>query len=103
MAAQVLSGSGNITYTNSTGQNVRVVINYLNTDGAGYATLSFQGVSVSVGGNTSIGKQMASPPVQGRYIPLEFAISNGETFSVIHSTSSEKITGYNFIIIPEAG
>ena len=29
MAAQVLSGTGNVTYTNSTGQNVRVVINYL--------------------------------------------------------------------------
>jgi len=29
MAAQVLSGSGNVSYTNSTGQNVRLVINYL--------------------------------------------------------------------------
>ena len=29
MAATVLSGTGNVTYTNNTGQNVRVVINYL--------------------------------------------------------------------------
>ena len=26
MAAQVLSGSGNVTFTNTTGQNVRIVI-----------------------------------------------------------------------------
>ena len=29
MAAQVLSGKGALTYTNNTGQNVRIVINYL--------------------------------------------------------------------------
>lgn len=104
MAAQVLSGSGNITYTNTTGQNVRVVINFLQTAGTGSSTLSFQGVSLSVGQNTTIGKNVMSPPTsQARYIPLEFAISNGETFSVIHNTSSEYISGYNFIIIPEAG
>ena len=36
-------------------------------------------------------------------VSMRFAISNGETFSVIHNTSSEHISGYNFIIIPEAG
>ena len=29
MASQVLSGPGNPTYTNNTGQNVRVIINYM--------------------------------------------------------------------------
>ena len=47
MAAQVLSGSGNVTYTNSTGQNVRLVINYLKNITA-TGTMSFQGVSVEL-------------------------------------------------------
>ena len=29
MAATVLSGTGNVSYTNNTGQNVRIVTNYL--------------------------------------------------------------------------
>ena len=29
MASQVLSGASNPSYTNNTGQNVRVVINYM--------------------------------------------------------------------------
>ena len=58
MAAQVLSGSGNVTYTNSTGQNVRVVINYLETSGTGFSNLSFQGVSVQVGQNAKVGKSI---------------------------------------------
>ena len=105
MAAQVLSGSGNVTYTNSTGQNVRVVINYLETSGTGFSNLSFQGVSVQVGQNAKVGKSIPIDRTlpNATVYPTEFAISNGETFSVIHNTSSEHITGYNFIIIPEAG
>ena len=49
MAAQVLSGSGNVTYTNTTGQNVRIVLNYVNVlTGAGDGTMSFQGVTVDL-------------------------------------------------------
>jgi len=105
MAAQVLSGSGNVSYTNSTGQNVRVVINYLETTGPGQgANLSFQGVTVLlpygyVGKTIPMDRTLDN--VRG--IPTEFALSNGETFSVINPTGSEKIAGYNFIIIPEAG
>lgn len=29
MASQVLSGSGNVSYTNTTGENVRIIINYM--------------------------------------------------------------------------
>jgi len=29
MASQVLSGTGSVSYTNNTGQNVRVIINYM--------------------------------------------------------------------------
>ena len=124
MAAQVLSGSGNVTYTNSTGQNVRVVINYLKNITAN-GTMTFQGVSVDLianqvygktlafkdefagGGRTGVTQVMAAGTqaegVQRTAIPLEIAIANGETLSISNSSSSAYIDGYNMIIIPEAG
>ena len=125
MAAQVLSGSGNVSYTNSTGQNVRIVVNYLkNITAAG--TMTFQGVSIIIpqdqvygktlafkddygGGNDNAGvTQVMAAGIQAgadhrTAVPLEIALSNGETLSISNSNSSQWITGYNIIIIPEAG
>ena len=122
MAAQVLSGSGNVTYTNSTGQNIRLVINYLKNITA-TGTMSFQGVSVDLPPNQVYGKTLALRDNFGggtgvsatqtmaaqtggtatrTAVPLEIAIAAGETFSITH-TDSTRIDGYNCIIIPEAG
>ena len=120
MAAQVLSGSGNVSYTNSTGQNVRLVINYLKNNTA-TGTMSFQGVSVDLAVGGTYGKTLAYQSVtdnnvtssmasQGvgsggktvKGLPLEIALSNGDTFSIT-SSNSANIKGYNIIIIPEAG
>ena len=122
MAAQELSGSGNVTYTNTTGQNVRIVLNYVNIlTGAGDGTMSFQGVTVDLKAGTSYGKTLGyfdnlgantgnnSMAVGGGInapdsaVPLEIAIANGETFSINNASSSSYIEGYNIIIIPEAG
>ena len=35
MSAQVLSGSSDATYTNNTGENVRVIINYMQSSSTG--------------------------------------------------------------------
>ena len=122
MAAQVLSGSGNVSYTNSTGQNVRVVINYLKNITAD-GTMSFQGVTVVLHADMVYGKTLAmsdlgtndasmvqrmttraSATITGRTaVPVEIALSNGETLSISNSSSSTYIDGYNMIIIPEAG
>ena len=123
MAAQVLSGSGNVSYTNSTGQNVRIVINYIDVlTGAGNGTMSFQGVTVELiagasygktlaftddfGGNSAGATQSMSAQTGGTgnrtAVPLEIAIAAGETFSITHNDST-RIKGYNCIIIPEAG
>ena len=119
MAAQVLSGSGNVTYTNSTGQNVRVVINYLENDNnSASVTMTFQGVSVNIPRNTKIGKFLAftsgnrnSVGLHGERgyfggsdnqgMPTEIALSNGETFSLFCGDPAGM--KYNVIIIPEAG
>ena len=54
MASTVLSGASNPSYTNNTGQNVRVVINFMSNLG----TLRWAGVSISPGGIT-IGRNLA--------------------------------------------
>ena len=120
MAAQVLSGTGNVTYTNSTGQNVRVVINYLHNDSnVNPVNMTFQGVSVTIPKETKIGKSLAweasgtqvgergyfasGQTGNNTALPTEFAISNGETFSLSISGSATTQLRYNIIIIPEAG
>lgn len=57
MASQVLSGSRNPSYTNNTGQNVRIVINYMNSSQG--ITLNWAGVSASAPNATAIGRNLA--------------------------------------------
>ena len=123
MAAQVLSGTGNVSYTNSTGQNVRLVINYLEVGGLGGSpVVSFAGCSISVPQLSTYGKTLGYQSVTGdnnvtssmssqgtgagsmtnKGLPLEVALANGDTFSIT-SSNSANIKGYNIIIIPEAG
>lgn len=64
MASQVYSGSGNFSYSNNTGQNVRVVINFMAGAGTGI-TLNWAGTSFSAR-LAAIGKNLASS-----YIHLE--------------------------------
>ena len=127
MAAQVLSGENNLSYTNATGQNVRLVINYLKIKDtvSGTPTLSFPGVSINLvssaaaNGGQSYGKSLAyrggstantgemaanryDPTGEIEPVPVEIALANGDTFSINSSTSTD-IEGYNIIIVPEAG
>ena len=112
MAAQVLSGKGNVSYTNSTGQNVRIVLNYVAPPGDGGATLTFQGVTVTIEQSYAVGKFLAwsigsgsgerGGPRSSHPCPTEIAISNGETFSITYGGTSSN-GAYNIIIIPEAG
>lgn len=53
MASQVLSGAANASYTNNTGQNVRIIINYM----ANVTSMSWAGVSVTAS-STTIGKDI---------------------------------------------
>ena len=77
MAAQVLSGTSNVSYTNNTGQNVRVIINFMlgtsNSPGevstppdmsigssSTGITLSWAGVIISAPAALAMGKNVAS-------------------------------------------
>ena len=124
MAAQVLSGTGEVSYTNSTGQNVRLVINYLKLGGEAQneCSVTFGGVSLELSGSQTFGKYLAFSTNNGdnRYnssmkskeygtelygeMPMEIALANGDTFAITKgSLAVTEIEGYNIIIIPEAG
>ena len=79
MASQVLSGSSNVSYTNNTGQNVRIVINYMagvsaTATGASFSveyrtiSLSWAGISASAG-FVAIGRNLAYNSVERTGLP----------------------------------
>ncbi len=125
MASQVLSGSSNVSYTNNTGQNVRIVINYMRSvqQQSGFNTfslisMSWAGVSIS-GPNTrnsyAIGRNLAFNNIYSGGIsannfsaqnfdtsgnpglPTELMLAPGQTFA------TTGIDAYNIVVIPEAG
>mgnify|MGYP001443179361 FL=1 len=133
MASQVLTGTGDVTYTNNTGQNVRIVINYMRIDNDssqnfGSITVSFGGVSTTVrtyGGTIGRGiagttrdtgsgatasqnfakELLTAGEIEG--VPLEIILAPTETFSVVGNAqanvSTITIAAYNMVVIPEAG
>lgn len=109
MASQVLSGASNVGYTNNTGQNVRVIINYM--AGTNIA-ISWAGVSVSSTGLSAIGRNLAYTSASSTSsnnsltldltgtaaaLPTEIMLAPTQTFS------ATGITSYNIVVIPELG
>jgi hypothetical protein len=123
MAATVLSGTGNVTYTNTTGQNVRVVINFavITTKVTDYTlTMSWSataGGTVSIPTNfAGIGRNLAfttgntntandavigSGGSEKNALPTEIMLAAGQTFSL--AANGANLMSYNIVIIPEAG
>jgi hypothetical protein len=110
MASTVLSGSSNATYTNSTSQNVRLVINYMAAPTAmSWSATAGGTVSVTATGLISIGRNLAfygqsrsennASSINengGSALPTEIMLAAGQTFSTTCGA-------YNIVIIPEAG
>jgi hypothetical protein len=117
MASTVLSGTSNVTYTNNTGQNVRVVINFAQTTSTGLnmswsatggGTVSVTSTLTSIGRNLafyeysslSANNAISSSTTDGA-LPTEIMLAAGQTFSL--SSSALTVSSYNIVIIPEAG
>lgn len=117
MASQVLSGASNASYTNNTGQNVRIVINYMQSP----TIISWAGVSVTATSALAIGRNLAfntgsntsvqsyslssnnAAPSESTFaettnfaLPTELMLASGQSFSATCGT-------YNIVVIPEAG
>lgn len=125
MSATILSGTGNVSWTNNTGENVRVVINYFgsnnvatNGNGLGIA-ISVGTFSVSASFSKAIGKNLAfsggasslgyvsnnmiindGNESTQQALPIEFYVPQSQTFSI---TLSNGTASYNILIIPENG
>lgn len=111
MTSQVLSGSGNVSYTNNTGQNVRIIINFMSaTEATGNISLGWASVTRNGGGLLAIGRNVAytnqntnssnnsySTAEGSGALPTEIMLSPGQNFI------ASGINAYNIVIIPEAG
>jgi len=125
MASQVLSGDSNVSYTNNTGQNVRIVINYMRRDDpSSLITMSWtttSGGTASVSGSypLAIGRNLAmagglyegsgSMSLFGQnaisidqYEQTNFALPT-ELMLAPTQTFSATCGAYNIVVIPEAG
>lgn len=115
MASQVLSGASNATYTNNTGQNVRIVINYMATP----SSINWAGVSATASNVSAIGRNLAfsvglsvtgalscnnmalldagtTAETSNVRLPTELMLAPGQIFTATCGV-------YNVVIIPEAG
>lgn len=109
MASQVLSGSSNPTYTNNTGENVRIIINYAEN----ITDISWAGVSAAtapagftIGRNLAYHKEDSAASLtasNGFYssasdaaLPTELMLASGQAFSALCGA-------YNIVVIPEGG
>lgn len=118
MASQVLSGSSNASYTNNTGQNVRLVINFM----ASPSNMSWGGVSYTsslgaIGRNLAFagggwlagsdGVALVANNAPGFINSGSGAISSGSFPTEIMLAPTQTFTAtcgaYNIVVIPEAG
>ena len=117
MASQILSGSSNPTYTNNTGQNVRLVFNILENA----STISWAGVTLDLNDSLDFGSPDKTganpyPRIHGMNrltstsnnaltgeprnpklpTPTQLSLAPGQTFSAVCGK-------YNFVVIKEDG
>ena len=92
MASQVLSGASNPSYTNNTGQNVRLLMNYI----ADCTSMTWAGVTVT--GDSTVGKDVMT--INGEI--RSFEGSGSEAIPGELSVSSTKATGF-FQVLAGAG
>jgi hypothetical protein len=92
MASQVLSGSGNVSYTNTTGQNVRVIINFMEGRDVGTGVLQ---ISMSWGG-TGASTSGSSVLAIGRNLAFNAGYQSGSGFSA--NTNPVTMTANNMCI-----
>ena len=131
MASQVLSGASDFTYTNNTGQNVRVVINFMQRlGGTSSLTIRWAGVSVSatlfaIGrnlsyfsanegltptGSTQVGYTYATAgnafgafPLSGRGVGAVGGLPTEIMLAPGQTFSATGCNAYNIVVIPEEG
>lgn len=93
MASQVLSGSSNPSYTNNTGQNVRILINYM----ASCTSMTWAGVTVS-GSSSAVGKEVMTINGELRTAFLPGGTGTGPLEVAGKATGTTSISGGNITV-----
>jgi hypothetical protein len=100
MATQALNGSGNVSYTNQTGKNVRLLINYMAVNASSQnVTFSWGngGQYVVSGLNFAFGKSLAYSKIETTTINNNYQPPNGApqswSLSQYQSTASKNLIG----------
>jgi len=130
MAATAYNGKGNITHTNSSGGNERIVIYWIYKENSAVVDVkwgnfsgNFNTATMNTNADQYVGKTLAygmassgsnqtiiaeksynnSSSIDSSPVPLEVFIADGEGFSITTTNVSPVtiIRGYNFIVIPE--
>lgn len=89
MASQVLSGSSNPSYTNNTGQNVRVLINYM----ASCTSMTWAGVTVTTT-STTISKNNLQIQTREVTVPINGTLSG--TVSAVQGAQEPIFVSANY-------
>jgi hypothetical protein len=88
MASEVLSGAANASYTNNTGQNVRLVINYMSNT----TSMTWAGVNVTAS-STTIGKDIQN--ISGEF---RSAVTGKLLSSIPTSSVDQNIYTYELLV-----
>jgi hypothetical protein len=112
MAATILSGTGNVSWTNNTGGNVRVVINYFGVNNVTSTTSGF-GISMNAANalmtapqSRAFGKTIRKEEYLTDFgkistaLPTEVYIPNTRSLTL---TLTGGTASYNILILPEDG
>ena len=102
MAASVYTGTGNFTYSNSTGGNVRIIVMSCKTESntTQNGTITCGSATYPLYPNITWGKGILVPDGNAVLQPVEYVISNGSSFSLAGAptgtpTGQELITNTN--------
>jgi hypothetical protein len=85
MASQVLSGSSNVSYTNNTGQNVRVIINFMASTGVDSGGTIISSMRISWAGNTVAADYIRAI---GRNLAFHTGALTSSTFGTVSITAN---------------
>lgn len=86
MASQVLSGSSNPTYTNNTGQNVRLLMNYISN----CTSMTWAGVTINRSTSSTVGKDIMT--IHGELRSATAPTNNPGDMTILPSVTQGTLT-----------
>tara|TARA_B100001250_G_scaffold25601_1_gene21206 strand:- start:246 stop:1265 length:1020 start_codon:yes stop_codon:yes gene_type:complete len=98
MTASIHTGTGNFSYSNSTGGNVRIIVMSCRTESntTQSGTVTVGSATYPIYPNTTWGKGLVAPTGDAAMMPVEYVLANGGSFSLAGATTGNP-TGQDLI------